>query len=412
MRIGIIADPIEYGPLSIKKYVINLVKHLVKMAKDEEFFLITVKAINDPKIVPVEELRQIILPFTYKKKKSLFLHRNPITYIKGHVLRLLNTYSFQKIVSDMNIDIIHIPNFLAEFATHPLGYLSLSGKSKLIVTLHGIAPLTLPPRAIWKELKLLRHVDFTIYSKISSKLLKDRISLVITVSKSEKRNISRKLSIPEEKIKVIYHGVSDAFKPLSNKEEIMKRLSRKYNIDSPFIFHVSSYQPRKNVEGIIKAFAVCKRKYGIEEKLVIGGKQPYKLRSIVKHLGLEKDVIFTGYIDEKDLPLFYNVAEVFVFPSFYEAFGMPILEAMASGCPLITSNVYAMPEIAGDATVLVNPYNVNEIAEAIYNVLSDKNLRRRLIQKGLRRAKMFSWEKCAEEHLKVYKMVMENERGL
>ena len=145
----------------------------------------------------------------------------------------------------------------------------------------------------------------------------------------------------------------------------------------------------------------------IKEKLVIGGKQPERLKMLVKNLRLEKEVIFTGYINKNDLPLFYNVAEAFIFPSFHESFGMPIIEAMACGCPVITSNVFSMPEVAGDAAVLVNPYSVDEIANAMYTVLTDDGLREKLRKRGLKRAKQFSWRKCAEEHLKVYRMVSE-----
>lgn len=223
---------------------------------------------------------------------------------------------------------------------------------------------------------------------------------MITVSESAKRNISETLSIPEHKIKVIYLGVADNFKPL-DKKLAAELLDRKYGI-APFILHISAYQPKKNVEGIIKAFAIAKRKYKIPHKLVIGGKQPKSLKKLSNKLGVGKDVIFVGFIAEDELPLFYSAADAFIFPSLHESFGMPILEAMACGTPVITSNVFSMPEIAGKAAILVNPYNHKEIADAIYKVVGDEKLRRKLAKLGIERAKQFTWKKCAKEHLNVY----------
>jgi len=130
------------------------------------------------------------------------------------------------------------------------------------------------------------------------------------------------------------------------------------------------------------------------------------VREAVKNLNMEKEVTFLGFVDDSDLPKLYTAADLFVFPSLHEGFGLPILEAMACGAPVITSNVFCMPEVAGGAAVLVNPYDVNEIARAMYNVLTNDELRKEMIKRGMRRAKQFSWRKCAEEHLKAYKDIL------
>jgi len=131
------------------------------------------------------------------------------------------------------------------------------------------------------------------------------------------------------------------------------------------------------------------------------------VREFARDLGLGDAVVFTGFVDKEDLPKFYSAAFLFIFPSLHESYGLPILEAMACGCPVITSNVFAMPEMAEDAAILVNPYNINEIVDAMHEVLTNSSLREELRKKGIERAKKFSWRRTAEEYLKVYKEVVE-----
>ena len=403
MRIGIVTDSIEWGPVSVGNYTKNLVENLVEIAKeDTEFVLIHCQKGNDP---IYEKAEEIVLPFPVKKASHSFFPLRLLSFAKRQISEFAYNYQLQSRILNAGIDVVHIPHL----GRPAPSYFLLFFKSKYIVTNHGMANLALSPKLCYRRKTSLQLLlDYKNFLKWKY-LFRNKFVLMITVSESEKRNISRKLSIPEEKIRVIHHGVANNFKPLNDKESIKKELNEKYGIDFPFpfILHVSAYQPKKNVENIIKAFAICKGKYGIKEKLVIGGKQPERLKMLVKNLRLEKEVIFTGYINKNDLPLFYNIAEAFIFPSFHESFGMPIIEAMACGCPVITSNIFSMPEVAGDAAVLVNPYSVDEIANAMYAVLTNDRLRAKLRKKGLERAKQFSWRKCAEEHLKVYRMVSE-----
>lgn len=236
--------------------------------------------------------------------------------------------------------------------------------------------------------------------------------IVIAVSKSTKEDLKKIYSIPEDKIIVIYEGVNHKKFKLGEKSlEIYKKfhLSHSYK----YLLHISSETPNKNVEGLIKAFYKVKEKYKISNlKLLKAGVPQYrrdrkKILKLVRKLGLEEDIIFLGYISSEDLAKLYRMATLFAFPSYYEGFGLPVLEAMACGTPVITSNTSSLPEVVGDAGIMVNPRDIDGLTEAIYQVLINEKTRKEMIKKGLDRAKVFSWEKTAQETLKVCQKVYE-----
>lgn len=232
---------------------------------------------------------------------------------------------------------------------------------------------------------------------------------IIAVSNSTKRDLINYFNIPEEKIKVILEAADEKFK-LLNKEEI-NEVKQKYNLNFPFILYVGTLEARKNIPTLIKAFYKIKKK-NIEHKLVIAGKKGWKYKEIfetIDKLDLQNDVVFTGYVSDEDLPALYNAADLFVYPSIYEGFGLPPLEAMACGTPVITSNTSSLPEVVGDAGIMVDPCDVDGLTQTMCDVLTNDGLREDMIKKGLERAKMFTWEKCARETLKVYEEVY-NER--
>ncbi|MFX0142283.1 MAG: glycosyltransferase family 4 protein, partial [Candidatus Hodarchaeota archaeon] len=175
------------------------------------------------------------------------------------------------------------------------------------------------------------------------------------------------------------------------------------------ILHVCHYQPKKNTETLIEAFSIVKKNLKQNKyKLVITGRKGKawnRVSKIIYNKSLENDVIHLGNVPLYDLVLLYNCAEVFVFPSLHESFGLPILEAMSCGCPVITSNIYSLPEIAGDSAILIDPYDSKELSAKIFEVITDEELRTNLSRKGLLRAKMFTWKHSAIEHLKVYEKV-------
>jgi glycosyltransferase involved in cell wall biosynthesis len=385
MRVGIITEFMEEMPTAMKIYTGNLFENLLEIAdKNIEFVLIHSRKSNDP---------------IYKKTKDLLIP--------------FDDSNLQSKIFNAKIDVIHIPYLI--YKTAPLFEL-FHKKVKLICTMHGVGHSKLPPRLYYDAYALLqseltlRILEF--YMKIlyvrllrwKFRHIRNKFDLMITVSNSAKCDIVRKFSITEKKIRVIYHGISEKFRPLKDEGDI-GRVLEKYKIARPFILNVGGYNPVKNVVRLIKAFHKLKTKRKSKQKLVIAATQSEGIQKIINSLGLQNEVILTGLIDNNELPQLYNAADIFVFPSLHETFGMPILEAMSCGCPVITSNVSSMPEIAGDSAVLVNPYNIVEIEKAMYQVLTNEGLKKNMRKKGLERAKQFSWRKCAEEHLKVYQEV-------
>ena len=370
MRIGIISDRLNRSLTGIGNYVYNLVSELSKI-DNGNIYLINCEENN---LFP--ELHKIIIknPFKIFPKKSFyFWHLYLNYYLKRRKLYL---------------DIIHSPENASLFV-------KLRNQKK-IITVHDIIPLYFPNT--YTKITVFR------YKLLLSKTLKTS-DKIITISYNTKQDIIKHFKIPEDKIKVIYLAANEKFKPL-NKNEISK-IKQKYNLNYPFILYVGTLEPRKNIPTLLKAFYKLK-KLGIKHKLVITGKKGWKYKHIfetIEKLNLQKDVIFTGYVPDEDLPALYNAADLFVYPSLYEGFGLPPLEAMACGTPVITSNTSSLPEVVGDAGIMVNPYSVDELANKMYEVLTNDGLREELSKKGLERSKLFSWKKCAEEHLKVYEEV-------
>jgi len=236
-----------------------------------------------------------------------------------------------------------------------------------------------------------------------------RATRVLTVSESSKRDILRFVNINPEKIDVIYNGYDERF-AIEPKEEDVVRVRERYQLHDEFVLYAGNVKPHKNLERLIDAFHLVRNKGLDHLKLVLIGAEISKyaaLRRAVHRHQLHKYVRFLGYLPEETLAVMYRLAGVFVFPSLYEGFGLPPLEAMASGTPVVTSNVSSLPEVAGDAAVLVNPYDPAAIAEGIYQVLTDEQLRRGLRQRGLARARQFSWEDSARRVREVYQQVGE-----
>jgi glycosyltransferase involved in cell wall biosynthesis len=245
------------------------------------------------------------------------------------------------------------------------------------------------------------------YARTSIGLAARRATRVLTVSESSKRDILRFVDTEPEKIDVIYNAYDERF-AIDPAEEDVVRVRERYQLQDEFVLYAGNVKPHKNLERLIEAFQIV-RKRGLDHlKLVMIGDEISKytaLRRAVHRHQLHKYVRFLGYLPEETLAVMYRLAGVFVFPSLYEGFGLPPLEAMASGTPVVTSNVSSLPEVAGDAAILVDPYDPHAIADGIYRVLTDADLRRSLRRKGVARAGQFSWEQSVRRVRKIYNEV-------
>jgi glycosyltransferase involved in cell wall biosynthesis len=231
-----------------------------------------------------------------------------------------------------------------------------------------------------------------------------RAERIFTVSETSKADILRYCDVPAERIIVVYNAIDDRF-AIPPEPEAVERVRERYQLNGPFALYVGNIKPHKNLERLIDAFDLVRRG-GFErlELLIIGdqiSKYPRLRRAVDKHK-LHKHVRFLGFVPDDTLAALYRLATVFVFPSLYEGFGLPPLEAMASGTPVVTSNRSSLPEVVGDAAVLVDPYSAVSMAEGIQQVLGDAELRRSLSARGLARAREFSWETSIRRIHEVY----------
>lgn len=371
MKIILDISPLLVDSVGIRSYTINLVRNILKLNGEREVLL---------------------FPFLTQKTKKIFegLH------YKGFVFNERYRKWLFALVSNLVGGTFISKRYLSHWDLFwTPGTFPLPIRCKIVGTIHDLTTIIYPE---FHKRTVIRHHD-----KIFN-YFKKKASLVIAVSENTKIDVMKYLNIPEKQIRVIYHGVEKEFQKIEDEEYLKARLSG-MGIGYPYILYVGTLEPRKNIERLIDAFIQLKKGKQINEKLVISGIQGWGYQSIfdkVASSGVEKEVIFTGFVPNEFLPFLYNGASAFVYPSLYEGFGLPVLEAMACGIPVVTSNVSSLPEVAGDAAILINPYSVDELANGISRILSDEDLRNSCMTKGIERAKSFSWERCAIETLKVF----------
>lgn len=231
----------------------------------------------------------------------------------------------------------------------------------------------------------------------------NRANHIITVSEHSKRDIVQTYGIPEDKVTVTYEGAGQEFRP-GDKRTAREEVARRYGITGEFVLYLGRLQARKNLTRVVEAFAKVRRA-GLRYKLVLAGRQDSlfePVRARICDLQMKNDVLLPGFLPAEDVPLFYNAAEVFLYPSLYEGFGLPVVEAMACGLPVITSQGSSLEEVAGDAALLVDPLSESSIAGAIQKILEDSALRLRLRKAGLIRSRLFNFDKTARQTMDVY----------
>jgi len=286
-------------------------------------------------------------------------------------------------------DLCHFTNFLGPYFT----------SAPYVVTFHDMTLELLPQCHTWKKRLLTRALSPEIARGAR---------LIITPSQSAKRDLSRLLAIPEEKIRAIPHAPDSHFRPRRDRESIA-RIEKRYGIRSPYLLYVGTLEPRKNLMRAMTAFSRISSCYP-DHRFYLAGDLGWRSKELLRTLEAipSRDrIVRLGYVAEEDLAALYSNAELFVYPSLYEGFGFPVVEAMACGAPVVTSNTSSLAEIADGAALLVDPYDSEAIAEAMDRAMSDGEERERLRLAGLSRARSFSWERSTRETLQVYEEALE-----
>ena len=383
-RIGI--DARFYGPLGkgLGRYVQEVVDNLIRLD-----------------FAGKQEFEYVI--FLGKDNFNDFHSDSPLVRKK---LVSLSWYSWQEqlffpfILKREKLDLVHFPHFnVPIFNTIPF-----------VVTIHDLILTRFPSRRAsmlpaafyWLKQAAYRLVIRTAVS---------RAKAIITVSNFTRQDIIAQFGAKPEKLFVTYEGVADLNKiKLKNSDKREAPLSR-YGITAPFLLYVGNAYPHKNLESLLSVFSVLRSRHP-ELSLVMVGKEDYFYRRVkakAVKLGLWSEegsslgVVFPGYVPDEDLQELYSSALFYVFPSFYEGFGLPPLEAMAHSCPVASSNQASLPEIIGDAALYFNPYDEEEMARKLENFIADEHHRQELIGRGLERIKIFSWHACAQQTLEIYR---------
>ncbi|MCX6745226.1 MAG: glycosyltransferase family 1 protein [Candidatus Parcubacteria bacterium] len=359
----------------VAQYTYNLLDQLFKLDKENQYKLFYNSGQDISKNLPKFEHSNVeFYGFKYPNKllNSAFL--------------FLNYPEIEKMINGCDVFFIPNPNFCA-----------LAGTTKKVLTIHDLS-FELYPQF------------FSLKQKLWHKFIRPRYLIshsdkVIADSINTKNDLQNRYKIPAEKITVIYPGINhEIYQPIDRSHPKLLSIIEKYQLPAKFILYLGTIEPRKNIGGIIEAFNRAKAGNTslADLNLVIAGDKGWKFNNVfttAEKSPFTDQITFLGYIPESDKSYLYNLAELFIFPSYYEGFGLPVLEAQACGIPVIAGLNSSFPEVLADSAVLVNPDNLSEIARAITQILTDQNLKQSLIDRGLTNAQKFSWQNCAQETL-------------
>ncbi len=392
MKIGIDISQIVYPGTGVGTYVRNLVENLLQIDADDDFVLF------GSSLRQKEALLSAVKGFSLRNETHV---DQKIFSLPPFALDLLwnrwHTLSIEKLIGD--VDVFHASDW-----TQPP-----TGRAKKITTVFDMVVYRYPQTS--HDRTELRADNYSLAANIVA-TQKRRLSwvqketdLVLTISEASKRDIADILQIPPEKIKVVYLAAGSEFKPQSPGE--IKRVREKYRLDRNYILAVGTREPRKNLDRVVKAFKQLSLK---DTLLAIAGKAGWggRLNNPINQ-SANKQIKFLDYVPQGDLPALYGGAKVFVYPSLFEGFGVPVLEAMACGVPVITSNTGSLPEVGGSAAFYVSPEDVSDIAAKTFQVLHfNTSVYRSAREKGINQAKKFSWKKTAAETLSAYRRLANN----
>jgi glycosyltransferase involved in cell wall biosynthesis len=265
----------------------------------------------------------------------------------------------------------------------------------------------LPERFATKPQPLSRKL-MELYYRLIPRYAARRASSIVTVSQASKQEIVRDLNVSPDRVFVTHEAANQIYEPIRDEERI-RAIRSKYNLDCKFILAIGSADPRKNIVNLVQAFGIMPEALRAEFKLAIVWTHPLLTSNLalkIKELGLAGQIRFLHSVSDEDLVLLYNVSSLFVFPSLYEGFGLPLLEAMACGTPVVAADNSSIPEVAGDAALLFKAQDAQSIADTMTRVLTNDTVRLDLVQKGLVRARDMTWDKCARQTVDIYKQAL------
>ncbi len=379
MRIAIDLRPALKKGTGVGTYVQNLVENFAQIDHENRYYLFS-SSLRDR--VP---LKRLSLPDNFSIKD----YRIPVRVLNF----LWHKYRFPPVdylVGSVNIS--HSP--------HPL--LMPAKKGKRIVTIHDLFFWT-HPEMTKGEIKR----DYLTLAELHA----HQADVIISVSENTKKDIIRFLKVPEEKVRVIYEGVAESFRHRLSSQSLAL-LRKEFSLDGDYLLFVGTIEPRKNLVNLLRAFQGVIKKGFQELKLVIAGERGWHPEEFDRELqspALKGKVVLTGYLSPEKLIGLYQAARMLTYPSLAEGFGLPLVEAMASGIPVVSSNTSSIPEIAGDAAILVDPHHPEEIEQAICSLLTDSELTGKLTRRGLERSYRFSWKETAEQTLWLYRQLAAGE---
>jgi glycosyltransferase involved in cell wall biosynthesis len=364
MKICIDARPVSEHMHGISRYAFNLIKQLASIDQHHEYFILA------------------------RSDHRLFSELPSNFTVQGCAVpnySLTEQFVIPRLLKKESVDLFHSSTYSAPVLQF----------CKTVVTIHDLIPLVFPHHYGWRHAIYYKHIVRRALHKAQR---------IITVSHSSKRDLMKYFNLNPSEIVVVHNGVDERFKPDSSGLS-KKTVSELISTEDPFILSVVNNKPHKNISALIEAFNKASAHMQTFCKLVIVG---IKKKDGLKNIPEERmgRLICLPKVTDEQLIALYQNAALLVLPSLYEGFCLPVLEAMACGAPVITSHVSSLPEVAGDATILVDPNNIDELAEAIYNVLAFEDLQEGLKTKGIRQAKRFSWQETARKTLKIYKEVM------
>jgi glycosyltransferase involved in cell wall biosynthesis len=391
MRIGIDTRVLSWNLTGPWRYVRNLLKHIAEIDHRNEYFLFINR--NQAESIEVQGNFNKTLVKSFPDWNRLLTKLN--TGISSTVLEsLLKGQALDPLLGNLLIPVLLRRDRIDVFHS-PYNVLPVVKMCPSLVTIHDLAFETYP-----REFSVQARVFHKTFTPLAARMA----DIIVVPSRCVKENIVRLYELPQAKIWVIHEAADEIFKPMGRKES-KEEIVRKYGITDDFILFVGFARLRRNIPRLLEAFSKLKKRYRLGHKLVIVGRyDPVNTNypKLAKELGIENEVIHFARLQDQDMPLFYNAAELFVYPSSYEGFGLPLVEAMACGTPMVVSNSQPMPEIVGNAGLFVDPLNVEQLSRAIHEVLNDEHLQSELRERSLERSQFFSWKKTAGKTIEAY----------